>query len=46
MRAASVDNTPGGKGLHVANVATILGADCLATGLLGGKSGKIHRGKA
>ena len=41
MRAASVDNTPGGKGLHVANVATILGADCLATGMLGGKSGEF-----
>ena len=25
MRAAEVDNTPGGKGIHVANVATILG---------------------
>lgn len=41
MRAQSVDNTPGGKGLHVANVATILGEDCLATGLLGGKSGEF-----
>ena len=41
MRAVSVDNTPGGKGLHVANVATILGEDTLATGLLGGKSGEF-----
>ncbi len=41
MRASSVDNTPGGKGLHVANVATILGEDCLATGMLGGKSGEF-----
>lgn len=41
MRAATVDNTPGGKGLHVANVATILGEDCIATGLLGGKSGEF-----
>ncbi len=41
MRAASVDNTPGGKGLHVANVATILGEDCVTTGLLGGKSGEF-----
>ena len=41
MRAASVDNTPGGKGIHVANVATILGEDCIATGFLGGKSGEF-----
>lgn len=41
MRAASVDNTPGGKGIHVANVATILGEDCLTTGMLGGKSGEF-----
>ena len=41
MRAQSVDNTPGGKGLHVANVDTILGEDTLATGLLGGKSGEF-----
>ena len=41
MRAAEVDNTPGGKGLHVANVATILGEDCIATGYLGGKSGEF-----
>ena len=32
MRAAEVDNTPGGKGLHVANVATILGGECIAAG--------------
>ena len=41
MRAASVDNTPGGKGIHVANVATILGEECLTTGMLGGKSGEF-----
>ena len=41
MRAAEVENTPGGKGLHVANVATILGEDCIATGYLGGKSGEF-----
>lgn len=41
MRAASVDNTPGGKGLHVANVTTILGEDTLVTGFLGGKSGEF-----
>ena len=41
MRASEVDNTPGGKGIHVANVATILGEDCIATGYLGGKSGEF-----
>lgn len=41
MRAKSVDNTPGGKGLHVANVATILGEEVLVTGFLGGKSGEF-----
>lgn len=41
MRARSVENTPGGKGLHVANVATILKEDCIVTGLLGGKSGEF-----
>lgn len=41
MRARAVENTPGGKGLHVANVATILGEDCLATGFLGGKTGEL-----
>ena len=41
MRSAEVDNTPGGKGIHVANVATILGEDCIATGYLGGKSGEF-----
>lgn len=41
MRVKSVENTPGGKGLHVANVATILKEDCIATGLLGGKSGEF-----
>lgn len=38
MRAAEVDNTPGGKGIHV---ATILAEDCIATGYLGGKSGEF-----
>lgn len=41
MRARTVENTPGGKGLHVANVATILGEDCLATGFLGGRTGEL-----
>lgn len=42
-RARSVENTPGGKGLHVANVATLLGEDCVATGFLGGKTGEFIR---
>ncbi|AOR24472.1 1-phosphofructokinase family hexose kinase [Clostridium taeniosporum] len=41
MRARSVHNTPGGKGLHVANVATILNEECIVTGFLGGKSGEF-----
>lgn len=41
MRARHVENTPGGKGLHVANVVTILKEDCIVTGLLGGKSGEF-----
>jgi len=44
IRARHVENTPGGKGLHVANVATILKEDCIVTGLLGGKSGEFIRG--
>lgn len=39
MRARSVQNTPGGKGLHVAHVAAIMGADCIATGFLAGHNG-------
>ena len=31
---------PGGKGIHVAQVATALGADALATGILGGHHGR------
>lgn len=41
MRARSVENTPGGKGIHVANVATILKENCKVTGFLGGKSGEF-----
>lgn len=41
QRVAAVDNTPGGKGLHVANVDTILGEDTVVTGWLGGKSGEF-----
>lgn len=43
MRVRAVDNTPGGKGIHVANVLGILGEDCLATGFLGGRSGEFVR---
>lgn len=39
MRALKVENTPGGKGVHVANVSTILGEQCIVTGFLGGKTG-------
>lgn len=45
MRASNVDNTAGGKGLHVANVATILGEDALVTGFLGGYTGSFIRDK-
>ncbi|HEX3974791.1 MAG TPA: PfkB family carbohydrate kinase [Solirubrobacteraceae bacterium] len=31
---------PGGKGIHVAQVATALGADAVATGILGGHQGR------
>lgn len=41
MRASHVDNTPGGKGIHVANVVTILKENCIATGFLGGKTGEF-----
>ena len=43
MRAKSFLNTPGGKGIHVANVSTILKENCIVTGFLGGKTGEfIH----
>jgi tagatose 6-phosphate kinase len=45
MRAREVENTPGGKGIHVANVATILGEDCVVTGVLGGKTGEFIEDK-
>ena len=35
MRATTVENTPGGKGIHVANV------ECIVTGFLGGKTGEF-----
>ena len=45
VRAKSVDNTPGGKGIHVANVDTILGEETVVTGFLGGKTGEFVAGK-
>lgn len=45
MRAKEVENTAGGKGIHVANVATILGEDVVATGFLGGKTGEFIEDK-
>ena len=45
VRAKSVDNTPGGKGIHVANVDTILGEETVVTGFLGGKTGELIAGK-
>lgn len=45
IRACSVENTPGGKGIHVANVASILGCDCMTTGFLGGENGAFIKDK-
>ena len=39
QRAVSVENTAGGKGIHVAHVASLLGADVLTTGFVGGHAG-------
>jgi len=41
MRARSVENTAGGKGIHVANIAHILGQDSIVTGYSGGKTGEF-----
>ncbi|WP_291649756.1 1-phosphofructokinase [Clostridium sp.] len=41
MRSLKVENTPGGKGIHVANVVTILGEECVVSGFLGGKTGEF-----
>lgn len=41
MRARSVDNTAGGKGIHVANVVTRLGEAAIVTGFAGGKTGEF-----
>lgn len=40
MRVASTRNSAGGKGLNVARVAKLCGADIKATGLVGGYNGK------
>lgn len=40
-RADSVNNTAGGKGIHVANVITNIGEECLLTGFVGGKTGEF-----
>ena len=45
MRANDVHNTPGGKGIHVANVINILKEACIATGFLGGKTGEFIESK-
>lgn len=41
MRAPSVSNTAGGKGIHVARVVSLLGEETLTTGFLGGKTGEF-----
>ena len=41
MRAPAVSNTAGGKGIHVARVASLLGEETLTTGFLGGKTGEF-----
>lgn len=41
QRVNDVENTPGGKGLNVSHVATILGEKVTATGFLGGTNGKF-----
>lgn len=44
-RAKTVQNTAGGKGLHVANICKELNEAYLATGFLGGKTGEYLRNK-
>lgn len=41
VRALRTSNTAGGKGLHVANICSILGEDYTATGFLGGHTGAM-----
>lgn len=45
VRAKTVQNTAGGKGLHVANICKELNEAYLATGFLGGKTGEYLRDK-
>lgn len=42
MRAPSVSNTAGGKGIHVARVASLLGEETFTTGFLGGKTVMVN----
>lgn len=41
VRAKTVDNTAGGKGIHVANVCKALDEDCIVSGFLGGRTGQF-----
>lgn len=43
VRAKTLANTAGGKGLHIANVCSALGEDYIATGFLGGHTGAMIR---
>ena len=45
VRAKIVQNTAGGKGLHVANICKELNENYLATGFLGGKIGEYLQNK-
>jgi tagatose 6-phosphate kinase len=45
MRAKSVENTAGGKGLNVGKIANILGEDVVVSGFLGGKTGEFIEDK-
>lgn len=42
-RAKTLQNTAGGKGLHIANICAILGEDYVVTGFLGGHTGAMIR---
>ena len=41
VRAKTVNNTAGGKGIHVANVCKALDEDCIVSGFLGGRTGQF-----
>lgn len=43
VRAKTLANTAGGKGLHIANVCASLGEDYMTTGFLGGHTGDMIR---